>query len=256
MKILLPLAIGVFTVFSFFSCTTGSGIKFPCETKTVYRNLSEEYFAIAETYKSQNNYSKAIEYYTLALKNKELHDSAYYQIALCQVYNKNWAVARKSFRKLLRRDSENSTLKMSLAYIEAMCGNLKKAEKMYDHICAERPDDSEPLVNYINVLIADEKYTDAQEKLTFMEEKFPDEEHIDALKKKIQELTEDKSDDKEESDKEGKTSADKKSSAEGESTEELFGLNEPEEKEEEPATEKAESKKAENKEPETQTPQK
>ena len=63
-------------------------------------------------------------------------------------------------------------------------------------ICTERPDDSEPLVNYINVLIADEKYLEAKEKLNLLETKFPDEEHIDSLKKKISELVEDVADTK------------------------------------------------------------
>ena len=143
MKIPFSIAIGLISS-ALISCGTFE-IIVPGESKVVERNISEEYFAIAEVYKGQCNYTKAIEYYTLALKNKELHDSAYYQIALCQVYNRKWMDARKAFVRLLKRDPDNATLKMSLAYIEAMCGNLKKASRMYEVICTERPDDSEPL---------------------------------------------------------------------------------------------------------------
>ncbi|MCQ2240602.1 tetratricopeptide repeat protein [Treponema sp.] len=219
MKTTALLSLG-FLSLSLVSCGTLSKVRIPGETKLIQRNISEEYFSIAETYKGQSNYSKAIEYYTLALDNKELHESAFYQIALCQVYSKNWAPARKSFVKLLKKDPENSSLKMSLAYIEAMCGNLKKAGKMYEFICSERPDDSEPLVNYINVLIAAEKYDKAKEKLELLENKFPDEEHLDNLKKKITELTED------ETEKKSEENPDGSSENADDSQEELFGLTE------------------------------
>ena len=54
----------------------------PGESRLVRRNIDEEYFAIAETYKSQENYSKAVSYYEKVLLNEDLHDSAYYEIAL------------------------------------------------------------------------------------------------------------------------------------------------------------------------------
>ena len=63
-------------------------------------------------------------------------------------------------------------------------------------------------------------YLEAKEKLNLLETKFPDEEHIDSLKKKISELVEDVADTK----KEGEPN----SSPEGEATpeEDLFGLDE------------------------------
>ncbi|MDO4507102.1 MAG: DUF2225 domain-containing protein, partial [Spirochaetales bacterium] len=88
MKIPVFIAIGIVST-ALISCGTFE-VTVPGESKVIERNISEEYFIIAEAYKGQSNYTKAIEYYTLALKNKDLHDSAYYQIALCQVYSKNW----------------------------------------------------------------------------------------------------------------------------------------------------------------------
>ncbi|MBQ0040069.1 MAG: tetratricopeptide repeat protein [Treponema sp.] len=208
------------------SCASGKGIVVPGESEVIERNIIEEYYSIAEVYKSQKNYTKAIEYYTKVLDDKDLHDSAFYQIALCNVYNKNWEVARKSFVKLLKKDPENLTLKMSLAYIESMRGNLKTAEKMYSYICSEDADNPELMVNYVNVLIAREKYQSAKEKLAELEEKFPDNESIGSLKKKISEFLEDETE--------------KKDASEGEEEpvdgDTLFGLSE-EEKTEEPAVE-------------------
>ncbi len=67
---------------------------------------------------------------------------------------------------------------------------------MYDVICLDRPNDPEPLVNYVNVLIASEKYELAKEKLDLLEGKFPDDEHVETLKKKVSEFMEDKTDSK------------------------------------------------------------
>lgn len=204
------------TSLSFVSCGSINSFRIPGESKLISRNISEEYFSIAEVYKNQENYTKAIEYYTLALKDKTFFDIAYYQIALCHVYNKNWGTAKKYFVNLLKKESSNSSLKMSLAYIEAMSGNLQKAEKMYEHICLERPNDPEPLVNYINVLIAEKKYVKANEKLNILETKFTDEENIDVLKKKIQEFLEDEKD----------SSLETKEPEITETEETLFGLTE------------------------------
>ncbi len=192
----------------------------PGESRLVRRNIDEEYFAIAETYKSQENYSKAVTYYEKVLLNEDLHDSAYYEIALCNVYLKKWDEARKSFVTILKRDPDNMSLKLCLSYIEAMRGNLEKAEDMYARICTEYPNELEPMQNYINILIAREKYEAAKEKLAELIEKYPDDEKIVALDKKIKELTEDSEAKNEEEAGDDKAVSD----------EELFGLNEEEKK--------------------------
>ena len=137
----------LFLMLSFVFCRCATSI--PCEKKVIERNLFEEYFSIAENYKSLENYSKAIEYYKKTLPSDSLHDYAFYEIALCNIYLKNWNEAQSSFEQLLQSDSENTTLKTSLAYIEAMRGNLEEAETLYSGLYENNPDDSFMLKNLI-----------------------------------------------------------------------------------------------------------
>ena len=166
----------------FVSCSS-----VPFESKVERHNILEEYFAIAKTYKDLENYKKAIEYYEKVLGDEEFHDFAFYEIAVCNVYLKNWNEAKTSFEQLLERDPSNSTLKLSLAYIEAMRGNLEDAQTMYDEIVQEYPHDVEPLKNLIAVLIAAGDAQTASQKLALLEENFPDESTIPEMKKKIEE---------------------------------------------------------------------
>lgn len=191
----MKIAAALFSVLLlfFFSCAS-----IPCEKKIIEKNLFEEYFSIAERYKNLEDYSKAIEYYSKALPSKSLHGYAFYEIALCNVYLKNWNEAKSSFETLLQNDSENTTLKSSLAYIEAMRGNLEKAESLYASLYENNPDDSFVLKNLIAVLAAEKKYEEADKNLNLLEEKFPDESSIPDIKKKLKEFLPDQESEAEE----------------------------------------------------------
>lgn len=151
------------------------------------QNIYNEYYSIAQIYKNEGNYTKAIEFYTKVLRNDELSNSAFYEIALCNVYLGNWDEARASFETLLEKDPDNTTLKLSLAYIEAVSGNLEGAEVLYKELCGDPPENVDALKNLINVLAAEGKYDEASERLSVLEENFPDEEGIAELKLKIEE---------------------------------------------------------------------
>ena len=172
----------------FVSCSS-----IPFESKVEKHNILEEYFAIAKTYKDQENYKKAIEYYEKVLGDEEFYEFAFYEIAVCNVYLKNWNEAKTAFEELLERDPGNSTLKLSLAYIEAMRGNLEDAQVLYEQIVQEYPHDVEPLKNLIAVLIATADTESAAQNLALLEERFPDESTIPEMKKKIEEVAKDPS---------------------------------------------------------------
>lgn len=210
----------LFLVSSFFlfSCSSTGVFFVPGEKQVIESNLTQEYFSIAEAYKQQENYNKAIVYYKKVLSNKELYDTAFYEIAMCNIRLKKWNEARLAFIKYLRKDPDNMSLKSSLAYIEAMNGNLKKAEKMYSSICNDYPTEIEPLKNYINVLIAEEKLFLAAANVDILEDKFPDDESISIFRTKIKELLDDRKKDGDSSGEEEKTEA-----ADGEK---LFGEDE------------------------------
>ena len=52
----------------------------------------------------------------------------------------------------------------------------------------ENPGSVEVLTNYIDVLIASEKYDEAEKNLSIMKEKFSDDKNISLFEKKLQEL--------------------------------------------------------------------
>ena len=217
----------------FVSCSS-----VPFESKVEKHNILEEYFAIAKTYKELENYKKAVEYYEKVLSDEEFYDFAFYEIAVCNVYLKNWNEAKTSFEQLLERDPGNSTLKLSLAYIEAMRGNLEDAQMMYEQIVMDHPHDVEPLKNLIAVLISSGDTQAARQNLSLLEERFPDEESIPEMTKKIEEVendpslvegekkeestdgTEDTAEAEEENDEEGSEDGEDDSDSEAESEDE------------------------------------
>ena len=69
-----------------------------------------------------------------------------------------------------------------------MRGNLEEAETLYSGLYENNPDDYFMLKNLIAVLVSEKKYEEANEKFKSLEEKFPDEESIPAIKKKLEEF--------------------------------------------------------------------
>lgn len=182
------LCIAVIFSILFFSCATSPHLPVPGEGAAVKKSLSLEYLSIADAYNELAKYDKAAQYYLLAMKNKKVYWSAYYKLGRCYAMSKNWTEARKVYSSLLKRDPDNVSIRMSLAYIYAMEGNLKSAEAIYELLCKENPDNADILVNYIDVLIASEKYETAELKLSEMKEKFSDNKTISVFEKKLEEL--------------------------------------------------------------------
>ena len=75
----------------FFSCGTANplnGLRVPGERQILIKNISSEYFNIAEGYMDLKKYDKAAEYYKLAMGSKELKASACYKLARCYALSK------------------------------------------------------------------------------------------------------------------------------------------------------------------------
>lgn len=178
----------VAVLFLLFSSCATNHLSVPGESAAVKKTVSIEYMAIADAYNDLAKYDKAAQYYLLAMKNKKLYWSAYYKLGRCYAMSKNWTEARKIYSTLLKRDPDNVSIKMSLAYIYAMEGKLKSAESIYELLWKENPDSVEVLTNYIDVLIASEKYDEAEKNLSIMKEKFSDDKNISLFEKKLQEL--------------------------------------------------------------------
>ena len=85
--------------------------------------------------------------------SKNLKWSSYYKLGRCYALSKKWPEAKTVYEKLLERDPSNINIKLSLAYISAMSGNIEEAENYYQKLYADFPDNADIISNYINILL-------------------------------------------------------------------------------------------------------
>lgn len=189
MKKLKPFFLGslFFASLLCFSCQTSNAFRVPGESGLIVKNISSEYFAIAEAYSNLKNYDKAIVYYKLAMKNKSLRLNAYYKLARVYALSKDYENASKCYKDLLALDPENKDLQLSLAYVKAMSGKTDEAILDYQKLSQKYPEDSSVLENYINMLLFANQFEEAQTQCVVLEEKFPDNANLKTLKDKIEE---------------------------------------------------------------------
>lgn len=176
-------------VFLFFSCSGTAHLPVPGEKNAVESNISVEYYSIASSYEELKNYKKAIDYYNLAKKNKKMRASSEYKIARCYALLKDWDNAQAGFEKILKKDPSNTNIKISLAYIMAMRGDLEASSQLYSTLVSENSTDVSILKNYISVLCARSMFDEANVQLAVLKEKFPDDADISGIEKKLQELS-------------------------------------------------------------------
>ena len=165
-------------------------VPIPGETETKTNNIYIEYMNIADSYMDLNKYDKAVEFYTYALKNKNIFWTCYYKLGRAYVFAKKYKEARKIYNRLLKRDVNNTDLQISIAYLYAMEGKIESAINIYEYLCGKEQNNADILVNYINVLIAAERMDDAKTKFAELQERFPDNANIENLNKIINTDTE------------------------------------------------------------------
>ncbi len=168
-----------------------SGIKVPGETKIILKNLAAEYNAIGDGYMGIKNYTKAVEYYKKAMRNKELYLSVSYKLARAYALGKNYDKAIDAYGKLLSLDKDNFSLKLSLAYIYAVKGDYDTALAKYKILMEENPYDESILENYITLLINVGRAEDAEKCYFVMKEKFPDNSQLSSFAQKLSGLLDD-----------------------------------------------------------------
>lgn len=169
-----------------FSCS--STIRVPGESKIVMKNIAVEYANIADGYMDIKKYDKAIEYYKLSLKNKEVYLSSYYKLGRAYALGKHYDEAISIYSELLSADPENTSLKLSMAYIYAVSGKVDDAISSYKELMQNNPYDESILENFITLLLNIERAEDAEEYFYVMKEKFPDNSQISFFAQKISEL--------------------------------------------------------------------
>lgn len=173
----------VSTFFLLVSCQSTYFI--PGKKTVVYKNISAEYFNIAQGYEGLKNYNKAIEYYKLAMNDKSIANSCNYKIGRCYALSKDYSNAAKIYESLVAKDPDNLSLKMSLAYVYAMGGETNKAIAFYKNLAEKYPEDVSVLVNYTALLISDSKYELAEKNFYILKEKFPADKSIVEIQSKL-----------------------------------------------------------------------
>lgn len=177
----------VFFFFQFTSCVS-KPVPIPGEKKKAIANIYIEYMNIGDTYYSLEKYDKALEYYKLSMQSSDLYWASYYKTAKVYAIQANWNAALPMYRRLLRREKDNDTIKASIAYIFAMTGKLEKAKKAYKELVYLQPDNQEYLENLIAVLFAKEENNEAKGYLSLLVEKFPDSENISKFNELIKKI--------------------------------------------------------------------
>lgn len=173
---------------SFVLCLTScksANVTFPGTKQFKTDEIFAQYELIGDEYLKNKNYTKAIEYYQKASKDKNNYWSITYKLAKVNALQKNWVEAQELYTKLLERDPENSSLEISLAYITAMSGDSAKAIEEYKNLVEKYPDNESLLINYISVLLTDKKAELAEEKYFVLKQKFPDSTSIQDIKTKL-----------------------------------------------------------------------
>ena len=174
--------------FSLTSCTSQYGLTVPGQSRIIIKNLSLEYYNIAEAYVENKNYAKAAEYYKLAMREKTLYMQAYYKMGRSYALAKDWENAYTVYSDLLSRDSSNTDLQLSLIYIKAMKGDVDEALLDYKALFEAYPNNQTVLENYISLLVETGKGELAEAQLKVLKETFPDSKLISTLTPKIAEL--------------------------------------------------------------------
>ena len=185
-----PLALAAFCAAAFFfnACTSQYGINIPGQSGRIIKNLSTEYYNVAEGYMGIKNYSKAAEFYKLSMADKSLRTTAYYKLGRAYALAKDWENALPIYEDLLSRDTENKDLQVSIAYMYAMKGEVDEALKRYGQLSHQHPSDQTLLENYIALLIDSGKGEIAESQLVILKENFPDSTQISTFSQKISEL--------------------------------------------------------------------
>jgi tetratricopeptide (TPR) repeat protein len=156
----------------------------PGEDSKILQNLASEYFAIAGAYANLGQYENALTYYKLAMRDKNFYTASYYESARMNALLSRWDDAKKMYETLLLQDRNNKDLRASLAYVTAMSGDLVHAESLYAELLVSNGYDEALHENYIRILAAQKKGTEAIHAFETYTELFP----LGTAKEKLTEL--------------------------------------------------------------------
>ena len=169
------------------SCASSS-LRVPGESRIILKNLANEYYTLADGFLEIKNYTKAAEYYKLAMRNEDLYLAASYKLARCYALAKDWEKATEAYSFLLNLDKDNVQLKTSLAYITVMSGKIDDGILQYQELLTQNPYNENLLESYVELLINVGRGEDAEESFFTLKEKFPDNKQITSFAQQLSEI--------------------------------------------------------------------
>lgn len=189
-KRFLFISIYFFVLFSIIGC---SSFYVPGEKNVILKNITIEYFNIAEEYFNLKNYQKAIDYYNLAKKDESLYLSACYKLARSYALSSKWEEAYSCYNDVLKSDPDNLSIKISLAYITAMKGDIDSSIEQYKKLYEKNPYEEIILESYIDLLAFANKNEEAKRLFPELKEKFPNNKKINEFSEKLETKEDDSS---------------------------------------------------------------
>ncbi|MCF0126477.1 MAG: tetratricopeptide repeat protein [Clostridia bacterium] len=165
----------------------------PGQNAVVISNIYVEYSNIGDTYYKLEDFTNAAKYYEMSMQNRKLYWSSYYKLAKCYALTSEWSKALPMYKKILKRDPENTSIKASLAYIYLMQGELKEAETLLQELLETDPNNEKYIENYLALLTADEEYyknkkDDVSKYLVLLKENYSENKNIEIFENSIKKL--------------------------------------------------------------------
>jgi tetratricopeptide (TPR) repeat protein len=168
----------------FLSCVSSSEYFLPGEKEALISNINSEYYIIANEYMKLAKYDKAIFYFNEALdKGYKNPEDVELRLARCNALSGNYKKSVELYQGLLLKDSNNTLIKKSLAYVYFMEGNFVASQDIYEKLYKEHFYDSSISKNYIKVLLAQDKYEEATQIYSEFVINFPEDSELEQLKK-------------------------------------------------------------------------
>lgn len=178
------LAMGMLLMLA--SCRTAMDNAVPGVRRITIKDVYAEYMLIGDEYVKLQKYDKAIEYYTKTLGDKELYWSAYYKLGRAYALASEWEEAEVVYERLLARDSKNTDLLRSMAYIKGMNGQTGEAMAIYNALLEERDEDETTIVNIATLMLSTLQIDTARIYIDMLKEKFPESKMLDTLGKEME----------------------------------------------------------------------
>jgi tetratricopeptide (TPR) repeat protein len=88
----------------------------------------------------------------------------------------------------LKRDPDNNSLKVSIAYIYAMSGDTDKAVKIYTELVEKNLENDEYMQNLIAVYIAKKDYETSVKYFETFQQTFPDNKNGEKIQQELEKL--------------------------------------------------------------------